>query len=923
MPRDGYGVEMPLGAKVRVPPPRRALLERARLANPFASKEHLPRLVLLAAPPGFGKTTLLTQWLAELGVSPAIGPSRIAWLTLDESDTDIRQFLSDLVDSLARGDATTFAEAHALLGTGRPVATEVLLASVINELEIQEPTVIALDDFHRAVSPDVHQAVAFLLENLPPQVVVAMTTRADPRLPLARMRTRGELVELRADDLRFTAEESGRFLRVVMNVDLDPAQVGVLEAKTEGWVAGLQLAALSVRSRALSGDAVDDFIRDFRGSHRFILDYLVEEVLDAQTIEDREFLLVTSVLDHMTGPLCDMVTDATGGQSQLERLEAANVFVTALDEERRWFRYHQLFAEALRARLNSERPGQLAPLHLAASRGYASLGLLDDALDQAVRAAAPGWLADLTECALPSVRKRRRDRQLLQWINLLPDDIVRHRPVLATTRAWSRLVVGDLAAARTWLDVSEGALGTEHPESEPQHLAPDLRAVLDGERRAAAANIAIYRAAIAQAEGDLPQTIRQAELAGAAAPGDHFIQGASAGFLGLAAWAAGDLPLAIDTFRDAVAHMAAAGDITDQFGATVVQAEMALSDGRVNDAKRLYERAIESADQNQAAAAMVAGDLHTGLAGVLVERDQMEEASGELQLAWSLGESASLQENRFRWHAVNAALLRSGADLDAALEQLDTAERLYLPGFFPEIRPFAAIKARVLIAGGRLSQARQWAAGADVEHADSSQFLREYELLTYARLVVAEHSVSDHAETGELDRVLRLLERIIDQAAAAQRRGSVVEAHLVRALALSAAGQADQADDALRASLHEGVPSGYVRLFLDAGPAVKDLLRRHVASGRTTDTAVMARRLLDRSRAPAGAPFRPAVAEPLSERELEVLRLMASDLTGPEIASRLFVSINTLRTHSKHIFTKLEATTRRAAVARGRERGLL
>lgn len=914
---------MPLGAKVRVPPPRRALLERARLANPLTSGRHLPRLVLLAAPPGFGKTTLLTQWLAELTTTPTGGPSRVAWLTLDESDADVRQFLADLVESLAHGDAETFVEAHALLATGRSVAAEVLLATVINELEVQEPTVIALDDFHRAASPDVHQAVAFLLENLPPQVVVAMTTRADPQLPLARMRTRGELVELRAADLRFTADESGRFLRAVMDVELDPAQVGVLEAKTEGWVAGLQLAALSVRSRVLSGDAVDGFIRDFGGSHRFIVDYLVEEVLDAQTIEDREFLLLTSVFDRMTGPLCDAVTGTAGGQQQLERLESANVFVTALDEERRWFRYHQLFAEALRARLTSDRPGQLASLQLAASRGYASLGLLDDALEHAMRADDPDWLADLVECALPGVRKRRGDRTLLRWINHLPDALVRRRPVLATTRAWSRLAVGDLAAAREWLDVAEGALGLEHPGTELLDLPADIVAARAAEQQAAPANIAVYRAAIAQAEGNVAETVRQAELAGAAAPGDHFVQGASAGFIGLAAWATGDLPRAIGTFRDAVVHMGAAGDVTDQLGATVVQAEMALSDGRVNDAKRLYERAIEAADQNQAAAATIAADLHTGLAGVLTERDQLEEAGAELQLARDLGESASLQENRFRWHAVSAALLRAEGDLDAALDELEEAERLYLPGFFPEIRPVAASRARVLIAGGRLNEARQWSAKADVASADPGQFLREYELLTHARLVVAEHRARDGRGTGDLDALLRLLDRILVQAEAAQRRGSVGEARLVQAMALSAAGRADHADKALGLALQEGVPSGHVRLFLDEGPALEDLLRRLVVESRDADIAAMARRLLDRSRAVGEARVRPSWEERLSDRELDVLRLLASDLTGPEIASRLFVSINTLRTHSKHIFTKLDATTRRAAVSRARERGLL
>ena len=919
-----YAVGMALGAKVRVPPPRRELLDRTRLANPLLRPDHLPRLVLIAAPPGFGKTTLLTQWLAQLtGARGHPGePPRIAWVSLDESDTDARRFVADLVESLAAGGSASVAEALALLAAGRPVPAEQVLATVVNGLDVEGTTVIALDDFHRAAGPEVHEALAFLLENLPPQVVVAMTTRADPQLPLARMRSRGELVEVRAADLRFTTEESAGFLRAVMDLDLDQAQVEALEARTEGWVAGLQLAALSVRPRVSSPAAVDDFIRAFGGSHRFVLDYLVEEVLNAQPAGVREFLLLTSVLERMTGTLCDAVTGSSDGQQRLEQLESAQVFVTALDTERRWFRYHQLFAEALRARLSAEWPDRVAALHLAASRGYASLGLLEDALDQAALADDPEWFADLVECALPGTRKRRGDRQLLGWISVLPDDLVRRRPVLATTRAWSRLVTGEPAAAHEWLDTAEAALGRA-PAGPALPLPPDLVAVRDAERGAAAANIAIYRAALAQAEGDVAQTVRQAELARAAAPAEHFVQGAAAGFIGLAAWAAGDLPRAIDTFRSAVVHLGAGGDVTDRFGATVVLAEMALSDGRVNDARDLYRDAIAAAVEDPVAAATVAADLYVGLAGVLAEQDELDAAASRFREAEAVGESASLQENRFRWHVAAAAMLRAAGDFDGALRELEAAAQRYLPGFFPELRPLGAARARVLVSAGRLAEARSWAVGTGAENGDPARYLDEYSLLTHARLVIAEHRAAPPASGPGLAAVLDVLEHVAGHPESARRRGSVVEARLVQALALAATGASGPADDALGLALREGVPAGHVRLFLDEGPAVKELLRGQVSAGRDAGTAALARRLLDRGHEPVRLRLAGPAEEPLSDRELEVLKLLASDLSGPQIAARLFVSINTLRTHTRHIFTKLGATTRRAAVSRARERHLL
>ncbi len=909
---------MPLGAKVRVPEARRSSITRTRLPNPFLSRGALPRLVLIAAPPGFGKTTLLTQWLGDLG-GPE-GGCQVAWLSLDESDAEERQFLADLVEALDVAGQVATGEARALLATGEPLAAEQVVASILNELDVAAgTTVIALDDLHRAAGPGVHEALAFLIENLPPQVVVAITTRADPPLPLARLRARGELVEVRAADLRFTPEEATGFLRTVMGLELDAAQVEALDAKTEGWVAGLQLAALSVRARAGSPEAVDAFIRAFGGSHRFVLDYLVEEVLDAQPAGARDFLLQTSVLERMTAAICDAVTGRSDGQWQLEQLEAANAFVTALDDERRWFRYHQLFAEVLRARLVAEQPDRLPALHRAASRAYAATGLLDDALRQAVLSRDADWAADLIECALPMVRHGRGDRSLVAWMAGLPDDLVRRRPVLATTRAWSRLTAGDLAGAATWLGIADAASAGGVPAAAPpSDLPAALVAIRDAERRAVPASIAIYRAALAQASGDVAGTIRQAEIAAAAAPDDHFVQGAAEGFIGLAAWAEGDLRRAVPTFRSAVAHMGAAGNVTDQLGSTVVLADLALADGRPDHARTLFEDALDAARRTPEAATTVLGDLHTGLAGVLTELDDLDAAAGHLTEAWELGESASLQENRFRWHRVHAGLLRAAGSYDAALAELDVAESRYLPGFFPDVRPLPAVRARCLIAAGRVGEARHWADSTGAHRLDPTRYLDEFVVLTYARLVIAEHPAR-----ADLDEVLALIGAVQRAAEAARRAGSILEAGVVRALALSAAGSRQQANAVLREALLAAARSGHARVFLDEGAPLADLLRDQAGAPGGGEAAAWARRLLERNRNGSPQPPLRLGDEPLSDRELDVLRLFAGDLSGPEIAARLYISINTLRTHSRHIFTKLQATTRRAAVARARERNLL
>jgi len=904
-----------LGTKLHLPAPRRRLVQRARLTGQLRADEGVgPRLVLVAAPAGFGKTTLLAQWLAA-----EKSHRRVAWLALDPGDADLRLFLTHLAAAIQTAEPEAGADALALLEAGGTTPTDAVLVSLINDLDVLAgPTVVALDDYHVIDGAAVHEAVTFLLDNLPPQVTLAIATRADPPLPLARLRARGELVEVRAADLRFTTGEAEMFLNEVMGLRLEAVLVAALEARTEGWAAGLQLAALSARSHAAAGGSGDvaGFVEAFSGSHRFVLDYLVEEVLDRQPDEVRAFLLDTCVLDQLTGGLCDALTGRSDGQPMLELLERENLFVVPLDDERRWYRYHHLFADALRARM-AARPGhRVGELHASASRWLAENGLLADAVRHAIASGEHELTADLVELTVADVRRRRQNRTFCAWLAALPDDVVRRRPLLATCAGDCRLAEGDFDGVEAWLDAAEAGLNTAPPPAIAAggSLAEAARD-REGEVRSLPAMIAVYRASVAQARGDVDGTVAHARRALAlAGPEDHFPRGAAAGFAGLAAWAAGDLGTAVDTFAEAVASLHAAGMVADELGAAVVMANMWLARGRPVEARRLYERALAAAESYPGPVLSTTGDLHVGLADILREQGDLDAAAEHLEIARELGDRASLLENRHRWYTAAAALRQATGDLAGAIALLDQAEPLFLPGYFPDVRPIAATRARVRIVQGRLGDARAWARDRGVAPTDPPAYLAEYDQLTLARLLVAE---------GDTRAALGLLGRVLDVAQAAGRDGSMVEAGLVRALAHHANGDADSAAADLAAALTGGVPAGYCRLFLDEGSPMAELLGQ-VARAAAPDVRAHAEHLLAAGqRPPAHEPAGPAAEEGLSERELVVLRLLATDLTGPEISGRLFMSVNTFRTHTRHIFTKLGVNTRRAAVTRAGELGLL
>jgi LuxR family transcriptional regulator, maltose regulon positive regulatory protein len=871
------------------------------------------RLTLVSAPAGFGKTTLLSDWLTDLDQRD--GHTRVGWLSLDDGDNDLTRFMAHLVAALQSAGLDVDA---AILELSAAPATAAL-TSLVNDLARageQEPGkqwIVVLDDYHVIGASEVHGAVTFLLDHLPDHLHLVMATRADPPLPLARLRSRGQLSELRAAELRFTPAEAGEFLNRVMGLELTAADVDALEDRTEGWIAGLQLAALSLRGIA-DRDEVAGFISAFTGSNRFVIDYLADEVLARQPPQVRDFLLRTAILDRLHGPLCDAVTGGADGSRTLADLERENLFVIPLDTERSWYRYHHLFADVLHARLLAEHPEQVPDLHERASGWFAARGLVADAVRHALAAEDFDRAAYLIEEALPQIRPTRQDGLLLTWVRSLPEPVVRRSPVLCVLSSWSLLVAGDLDAVESRLDDAEAALAAGAQD-------PDLAATwADTEDlRTAPAAVHVYRAALAQARGDVAGTVRQARHAlDLAGPEDHFVRGGANGYLGLAAWAAGNVDEARSTFSDAVRSLHAAGNFVDELDTTIVLADMEVAAGRPSRARRLFERALQTATASGAPYPRATADLHVGLAELDRELDDLPTAEEHLESARVLGERASITENRHRWYVVMAQVHVTHGDYDAAMRLLDQAEALYRHGFYPDVRPIAAMRARVQIAAGDLSSAGAWADDQGIGVDDQPDYLREYAHLTLARLLLAQHRADQRAD------VLGLLDRLHGAAVEAGRDGSVREIRVLQALTHQASSDLQQALSALgRSVVDTPEPDSYVRLYLDEGTPMLALL--HHAAG-TPDPVVQAyaRRLLGRATTSAEAAVEPQLAHGgrLSLRELEVLRLLDSELTGPEIARELYVTLNTLRTHTKRIFTKLGVTTRAAAVRRAHERGL-
>lgn len=907
-----------LETKLYLPRPQRRAVPRPRLL------ERLNRgldsaLTLVSAPTGFGKSTLLSAWLAAGPADPAASAEKrpAAWLSLDAGDNEPALFWAYVVAALRTVAPGIGAGVSALLESPTPAAPEEVLTALLNDLAgLERDLILVLDDYHVIESREVHAGIAFLLDHMPPRLHLVLASRADPPLPLPRLRARGELVEVRAADLRFTQEEASAYLTEVMGLPLTAEDLVTLGSRTEGWIAALQLAALSMQGR----DDIAGFVAGFAGDDRYIVDYLVEEVLQTQPESIRAFLLQTSILGRMNASLCDAVTGRDDGRAMLEALDRANLFLVPLDDRRRWYRYHHLFAEVLHARLLDERRDEVPGLHRRASAWYAEHGESDAAIEHALAAGDSALAANLIEAAIPAMGVARREAALREWLERMPVELFRDRPVLSLGFVGALLSTGTvegvearLRDAERWVDDTGSVLrGRDRP------------VVVDAEEyRRLPGSIAIFRSGLALALGDAAATVEHARRAlDLLDEDDHYRRGAAAALQGLALWGSGDLQGAYDGYAESVSSFRRSGHIADVLGCTVTLADIRLTQGRLSDGLASYEQALRLAhDQTQPVRRGIP-DMHVGISTILCERGDLDAAAEHLRLASQLGDSAGLPKYRYRWRSAKAQLVQARGDLGGAVQLLDEADRFFVADMSPNVRPIPAVRARVWLAQGRVREAVGWANEHGLSVDDELSYLREFEHVTLARVLLARHRL-ERAERS-LPEALNLLGRLLEAAESGGRTGTVLEILVLQAVGHQLGGNIPAALAALGRALELAEPEGYLRVFVDEGAPMAVLLEAAADRGISPGGVRRLRAALGEndSRGHRREPGQ-ILLEPLSEREREVLRLLETELSGPEIARQLVVSLNTVRTHTKSIYTKLGVNNRRAAVVRARDLGQL
>ncbi len=910
------GDRLLLVTKLAMPPVRSDLVARPRLVNQLSLAVQHP-LTLIAAPAGFGKTTLLATWLERASLQSA-------WLSLEQDDDDLTRFWSYVFTALERVNPDSGESVLALLqgsGPQQPPPIETVLTVWINGLAaLPHEMVLILDDYHLITAPPIHRSVTYLVDHLPPQLHLVIATRADPPLPLARLRTRGHLTEIRAADLRFTSEETTAFLTRTLGLHLSGEDITALEARTEGWIAGLQLAGLSMRGR----QDIPAFLKAFTGSQRYIIDYLTEEVLARQPEPIQTFLLQTAFLERLSGSLCEAVIGEHGGevsgQAMLEQLEQANLFLVPLDDERRWYRYHQLFAEALRHRLQRKHPTLVPKLHQRASAWYEQQGLTNDAVHHALAASDFTLAARLIERAFNFLVRRGEIATLQRWAAALPNELIRSNIELSVLQGWLLFVSGKLDAAERHLQEIERTLGIntvsdEHSEQQTMPSGTENQAEIKG-------RIAALRASIAVTRGDIPRTIALSRLALEYLPKENISRAYAAWYLGRAYWLSGDVRAASIALTEA-SHVSWEVDhLYTVFMVTHDLAHVQKLQGLLHQADRTYRQSLQQALERGGDLPAI-GPAYVGRGNLEYEWNHLDAATSLLQEGIKLCERTGNERAILQAYVTQALIKQAQGDTDGASaimqQMVQTTSRQHLSQH--QNTQVEAYWAWLSLMQGDEAAVLHWQERCGLSLDREVIHLREREYLTLVRVLITQR---------RLDEAKQWLANLLQLAEAQGRTGSVIEILMLQAEALQASGEVNQALERLSRALALAEPEGYIRLFVDEGTPMAQMLvqLRHrpdqpgspeyrekllTLLGKAHDKDV------PRPSAAIPRPIFPPLKEPLSERELEVLRLIAAGCSNQEIADRLVIALSTVKWYINAIYGKLQAESRTKAIARARE----
>ena len=932
-----------LAVKLYIPPSRPKMVLRPRLIEQLneglrQNQVFGRKLTLISAPAGFGKTTLVREWVN--GWQQYEPDAGVAWLSLDEGDNDLTRFLIYLVAALQTVFPNMGAGVLGMLQSPHPPHPKSILTDLLNEITAAPSSfILVLDDYHvidsKLVdeSKSIDKSLAFLLEYLPPQMHLVIATREDPNLPLARLRARGQLIELRISDLRFTPSESAELINQVRGLNISAADAAALESRTEGWAAGLQLAALAMREHP----DVTGFIQSFTGSNHFVLDYLMEEVLNQQSESIQTFLLRTSILERMCDSLCDAVLGVptshqtagqmTGGQKLLEYLEQANLFIVPLGNDRKWYRYHHLFGDLLRQRLGqSQTPEEIAQYHISASEWHEKNGGVAEAFHHLIAARDFNRAAAVAETAWQGMNESFQSAAWLGWVKQLPEELICSRPVLCTQIAWGFMNTGDVGASESHLQDAERCL--DDPSDE--------MIIVDREQlRSLPARIAFARAYNAQTQRDYPATIKYAEMVYKLTPDEnHYLRAQTAAVLGSTYWASGDLEAACRSMSDWIDRSNKVGNFFFAIASASAKADIQTAQGKLRDAFGTYQESLQLASVHENGLQRVTAKHYLGLALLYHEMGDETAAGEHLQKSLVQGEQSIFADWKYRRCLAQARMKEAEGEWDAALDLLDEAQGFFVKSLIPDTRPVAALKARINLKQGQLDKAREWARAHNLTANDDLHYLREFEHITLARLLLAEY-LNNRIDSILMD-AKRLLARLLESAEDGNRMGSVLEILVTQALVEQAQSNLPQAFALIERALTLAQPEGYLRIFTNEGEPMRSLLidfrRSYENQPRSNNHALTSyvssllsaflltqRMQQPKQIKPEERPAKDRLEESLSQREIEVLRLIAQGLSNREIGDRLFLALNTVKGYNQKIFSKLQVQSRTEAIVRVRE----
>ncbi len=929
-----------LATKLYAPPSRSNWVPRQRLIERLSEGVQC-KLTLISAPAGFGKTSLVTEWHA----SPAGRGVPLAWLSLDDDDNDPARFLAYLIAALetlpldAGASASLGADAQALLQPRHRPPLKAVITMLVNSLSsLSAEVVLVLDDYHVIMAEPIHEAITYLLDHLPPRMHLIMTTRADPPLPLSRLRARGQLIELRTADLRFTQEEATVFLNQVMGLNLSTEDVAALAARTEGWIGGLQLAALALQGMlSMQGHKdVRGFIESFAGTNRYILDYLTEEVLQRQIPNVRSFLLDTCILDQLSGPLCDAVTHRSDSQAILNQLDRANLFLIPLDDARKWYRYHRLFGDLLRGYLSDQQADRVRELHRRASLWYEQSGFVSEAIGHALDAQDMERTADLVEQAAINVLMRSEMTTVNNWLKALPEAVLFSRPRLCVLSAGVMAFTGQMQAVEPLLQKAESQASLDAQDPDSRDLMGQVR---------------LIRAFRLVFEGDLPGAGRLArESLEYLTERDLLTRNFATWIVGFSHYMDQDLLAAhqaLDTLERSPTEDSLAVVLSFHMRASfqMLQGHLREAAQTFRQGMRLAEADVRRSDTGWARPLSPGlGMIYQGLGELLREQNQLDEAEQYLTQSVEVGEQWGFVEVMADCYVALARVKRARGDWGSAHDILGKAEQLVQEHRLSPFtaRQIIAHRTRLWLAQGDVASAARWAASAEgmSETGEDSDklvafLMREIELSTLARVFIAQNQFDQAQDT---------LAPLVRAAEAGGWLGVNIELLALQALALHGQGHTEAAQVSLQRALELAEPEGHVRIFVDEGEPIRwliaDFRLRIVRRETPNPLLVYVEKLLSAfSVTGLAAPFQSEIrnlkhlhrtqvqvseiVEPLSERELVVLRLIAEGYSNQEIATKLFVAVSTVKTHVNNIFTKLGVQGRKQAVAHAKELNLL